>query len=406
MANSIGIGNRIGSSSGQSWSSFWASLLASPNSDLVQWNSIDAIPTTSSVYLSAIYDADVKQGISSLMTYKGERMTGYRTISKIMIHNMTNTNITNIIFYIWRYDGSTFNRVYMEDITAKIDNVNEVKTITLATPVDVIEGDFTGTFYRKGTTGNVNIAAAVTPITAGLRYKTNLDYDVAPYSFLTLGTNSSNVQPIHCLGQAPMIVGCGDSLMESYNLHTSMVDTARTVVDVAKSWLYKLYASDNRFIYQNCGIGAQTTTQIEARFNRDVVLKKPKIAIINGGINDIGGGAITEATFLSNWTSILDMCKNNSIIPIVWKMMPDSNFNNAQMQTRDAWNTSLTTLFNSYTIKGKQLIDWDALLGEFRAGGDAGNLWNLKAAYDQGDHVHLNEDGQTLLASTVLALFS
>ena len=373
------------------------------NVDEVLWNSIESLPTSGGVPYPATVDADPKKGNMNITLYKYQRMTGNGTLSSIMLYNITTTNVLNLMFYVWRFDGSTFNRVYYEDILSKLTAGPGIKTVSLATPVNIQEGDFTGLFAKANPQASVNyyinkvgfnaLAVDDAPITT--------DYDTTPVNWLS-HTLSPYTIIVHGLGQAPLIVGIGDSMIESYPSHTSMVDGARTAVDVDFSWMYKLHALDNRFIYQDCGFGGETSTMVLARFNRDVVLKKPRFVVINGGVNDIAEGVISKATFLSNWEDMLDACLANDIIPIVWKIMPCNNLDNTEMQTRDEWNADLVTLFNTYNIAGKIIIDWDADLGVNRVGGDPGNLWDINPTYKHADNTHLLEAGQAKIAEVML----
>lgn len=371
-------------------------ILPSPATDLVQWNSIDSIATTGAA-LNA-----TTGGMTFLNKFKGERVTGYRNISQVDFYNIALTNVAAIKFYVWRLNGSsTYDKVYEEDITAKVTAGAGIKNVTLATSIAVIEGDYIGMTYQSSSVNtqcNYLAAAAANSV----RYNALVSAPTDPYAFDSQ-TGIAYKAAYQVKGAAPLVVGIGDSIMDSYPLHTSMVDTGRTEFDVVKSWLYKLYARDSRFIYQNCGIGAETTTLIQARFNRDVVLKKPKFAVINGGVNDLAAGIAegNKTTFLTKWTAILDACVTNSIIPIVWKIMPWNAGTTDQMNARDDWNAALVTLFNTYSIPGKIIIDWDNDLGVFREGGPAGNKWDINPTYINGT-VHYSEPGQAKIAEVML----
>jgi lysophospholipase L1-like esterase len=155
---------------------------------------------------------------------------------------------------------------------------------------------------------------------------------------------------------------------------------------------------DALYTYQNMGIGSQTSTMVAARFTADVVNLKPKIALIQGAVNDISGGLITEATFLSNYTTMLDACVTASIVPVICKMIPWTNGTNANMQTCDTWMASLQALVATYS--SAVWVDFTTELGQFRVGGDVGNLWDLKAAY-AADGVHPNLAGYTKMAELI-----
>jgi lysophospholipase L1-like esterase len=97
------------------------------------------------------------------------------------------------------------------------------------------------------------------------------------------------------------------------------------------------------------GIGSQTTTQIAARFTADVVDLKPKVVIMEGGVNDLAT-SVTKATFITNWTNMLNAAQaSSSICTIeVLKILHGQMGQTVQCKWDD-WNASLTTLAASYS---------------------------------------------------------
>lgn len=148
----------------------------------------------------------------------------------------------------------------------------------------------------------------------------------------------------------------------------------------------------------NVGVGGNTTTQIAARIAADAIALAPSAGImINGGVNDIIGG-VSEATFLSNWTAMLDACVVAGIPPVVLLMGPWSAGSEAQSTQRDSWNASLSSLAAGYQTA--VVVSLSAALGQFRAGGPVGNLWDLVPAYSS-DGLHLTSAGYTAMAQAV-----
>ena len=271
------------------------------------------------------------------------------------------------------------------------------RSIFLATPLAVREGDFYSYYTKKANTGVVGVfycegvADSMYYHYAGVppdSYNWNAFASPLPYATIS-----------HFYMQAPLIVAIGDSITQGATLNYSMIWPGDTgAFDFNVSWEGKLYNLDNKCIYQNMGHGGDTTTQISARFDSDVIALKPRIVTIEGGVNDIDGGVITKATYLANITSMLNKCVTANIVPIVFEIMPWTNGTTVQMQKRDDWNTSLRTLVASYPTA--KIINWDTLLGKFRAGGDAGNLWDIQTAYDLGG-VHYNEAGNAVIAAEI-----
>lgn len=72
------------------------------------------------------------------------------------------------------------------------------------------------------------------------------------------------------------------------------------------------------------GISGQTTSQMLLRFQQDVVALKPKVVVINAGINDIAENAgpyDIDAT-MGNIVSMVDIAKANKIKVILTTVLP------------------------------------------------------------------------------------
>jgi hypothetical protein len=128
---------------------------------------------------------------------------------------------------------------------------------------------------------------------------------------------------------------------------------------------------------------------------------QPSMILINGGINDVAAGTVTQAQFLANWKTMLDYAVAKDAIPIVLLMGPWTGGTTAQMRTRDAWNTALTSMAGTYTQA--VVVDANTVLSQFRAGGDAGNLWDPIAGMLGSDGLHPTATGYTAFANAIIA---
>ncbi len=126
---------------------------------------------------------------------------------------------------------------------------------------------------------------------------------------------------------------------------------------------------------------------------------RPRVAILQCGVNDLAGG-VSQATFLANWTTMLDACKAAGVETVVCKIAPWTNGTSVQMQTRDTWNAALATLAAGYP--DAVVVDFDDYVGTARAGGDASNKWDIASAYAAGDGVHFNGLGYARMAQAIL----
>jgi lysophospholipase L1-like esterase len=75
------------------------------------------------------------------------------------------------------------------------------------------------------------------------------------------------------------------------------------------------------------GIAGQTTDQMLIRFRQDVISLKPKVVVIQGGLNDIAGlhGSSTEEMVIDNLTSMTELAKANGIRVVLASVTPVCN---------------------------------------------------------------------------------
>lgn len=199
---------------------------------------------------------------------------------------------------------------------------------------------------------------------------------------------------------APNIICIGDSLTSGALTHNSAANiglppyTSWTLVN---SYPYKLGALTG-LTYQNLGVAGQTSASMVSRFTSDVLNLKPAVCCILAGTNDVNT-AVSLATYLANMKSMLDSCRDHAIVPVLMTIPPSSGFNATNSRSIDTFNAALTVLAAAYV--DCVLVDTHTLLGQFRGGGDAGNVWDLQAAYDGGDGTHLSAAGYQVIAQAI-----
>lgn len=76
--------------------------------------------------------------------------------------------------------------------------------------------------------------------------------------------------------------------------------------------------------YLNRGIGGQTSPQMLVRFRQDVIKLKPKVVVIQAGLNDIASlhSPITQQMFAENIMSIVELAKANNIKVVLTSLTP------------------------------------------------------------------------------------
>lgn len=76
--------------------------------------------------------------------------------------------------------------------------------------------------------------------------------------------------------------------------------------------------------YFNRGIAGQTSPQMLVRFRQDVIKLKPKVVVIQAGLNDIASinSPITQGMFAENIMSIVELAKANNIKVVLASLTP------------------------------------------------------------------------------------
>ena len=76
--------------------------------------------------------------------------------------------------------------------------------------------------------------------------------------------------------------------------------------------------------YLNRGIGGQTTPQMLVRFRQDVIALKPKVVVIQAGLNDLAGvaGPASEGTMSDHFISMVELAKFNGIRVVLASLTP------------------------------------------------------------------------------------
>ncbi|MFT3794229.1 SGNH/GDSL hydrolase family protein [Flavobacterium sp.] len=137
----------------------------------------------------------------------------------------------------------------------------------------------------------------------------------------------------------------------------------------------------------NKGIGGQTTPQMLARFEKDVLALRPKIVVIMAGTNDIAGntGPMTLQMTLDNIVKMTEMAKANKIKVVLCSVLPANGFPwNRSIQPADKI-IALNQMIKAYADKNKIVYaDYYRVTVDQNKG--------LKKEFS-GDGVHPNKKG-------------
>jgi lysophospholipase L1-like esterase len=308
------------------------------------------------------------------------------------------TELDELWFTVWRKNGGTYDFIASEDILPLISSGAGIKTITLVTPMAVQVGDFTGVNWIGNTTVPLFLTSVTAPHAPGLYYLLtdpgNTSYN---WEGFELAASITGYTPIQVYMQAPHVVFIGDSYLTGYPTYFPPPDYLGNGGDITISLPYKV-STDLGLVWQNQGIGAETTAEILARFTAGVIDKKPFFVVINGGGNDVADGVL-HATTMANIEDMFDLALAAGIIVFFMLIPPLGAMDNTDAAKCDALNTDIIALC---ATMGVTVIDPRPIVGEFRTGDTPGNLHDLQAIYDVGDETHLNDAGQIVLATEVV----
>ena len=329
------------------------------------------------------------------------RQDGTIERAEFYVNDLTDTN--GVYVTIWRKnaEGDAYDRVgESENLISRLV-AGQVNEVDFESPIDgVLTGDYYG--MRLTQSGDSDVSQLV--LRSDVQHAAVLWFDENPgdsHVDWEHGTEDAigpgEAVPIRLCMRAPVIVAIGDSIVAGRPGNYSFTE-AREAMDLSASFP-NIVARALDVTAQNMGTGGNTIGQIEERFVRDCVELKPKIAIINGGVNDLNTWGTSKAAFLESWTAILDTCEENGIVAVVLGILPWSNGSNARMRTRDEWNASLRALVESYD--GFVYVDGDPYVGVRRAGGDPNNLWDI-APECNADGTHFTREGDSRIALAIL----
>lgn len=151
------------------------------------------------------------------------------------------------------------------------------------------------------------------------------------------------------------------------------------------------YKSKKAKIIANMGVAGNTTTQMLARFDADVLAYHPNVVFIQGGTNDLGA-SVAKETIASNLEKMVIKAKSAGIVPVLMSVLPR---NNATINTECAkLNLLISKLARAYGIL---MIDIASTMTDPITG-------YMIAAYTS-DGIHPNTGGQAVISDAVVAQF-
>ncbi len=319
-------------------------------------------------------------------------------------------SITAFFFEVWRKQGETWNRISQENIWPSVKG-GQVNDITLKSAPLAQEADYIGYGYTCTSDPGLFLTAATDPDLydpAGAynnkSYATEAEPSAKNFDW-AVQTPLMLYVPIKVYMQPPVMVFTGDSIISGAPGHLSFVDTyfpgaypgrAPVGIDPSTTIPYKV-GKALKVSYQNMAMAGATSEWVLKNVFNDCVKLKPRVMVISVGVNDVSTSS-NKAGFLANYTTMLNACTANNIKPVVNLLTPRTDLADAKSRELDDWNVSLIALANKY---GAVIVDARAAVGQFREGGDPGNIWALKQEY-AADVVHFKPAGHTKIAEVMV----
>jgi len=344
------------------------------------------------------------------------------------------TNLTDLYFFKSTCTSMAANActVFTNTYTAQITGPftpNAVNTFTLATPLAVSKWDAEGVQLDWSTPHATNLAALSAQLIPAVTGNGDSTLPEACYSQLniskpatltlsamTLIPNAGCI-PVGIYMAPPYLSGIGDSIMGSAPAPSdSVADALAQDYPIPSTYSPVHFWAGNFPVvptYQSMGWSGQTCVQVQTRFTTDAANLGPTLLLIECGINDINGcNAGTGCTgpqitaIETAIDSMMAAAQTAGLKTFVMLAGPDSasqSGSNARMLSEDTVNANTIAMAPGY---GATVVDWRCLLGQFRAGGSAGNCWDWQTAYEYMDGlgVHPNQAGVQLIGNLIYSL--
>ena len=120
--------------------------------------------------------------------------------------------------------------------------------------------------------------------------------------------------------------------------------------------------------YLNRGIAGQTSAQMLVRFHQDVVALKPKVVVIQAGVNDLL--VATEGVIADNYMSMMDIARINGIRVVLASVTPVCDCYTKQTGLRPQGKIiSLNGWIRDFAGDGRRHLNYYAALADGETSG-------------------------------------
>ena len=365
-------------------------------------NVVQVAPYQSATYAAG--DFGPNSGETSFEFINGgnaQRLRQTGTLQRVKVSIAATTGVTGFYVKLWRKLASN-----NYSLVGTSENLNSqlsagiVDTLDLSTPIAAQLGDYVGVRVTYSS-ASAQLFNSETPVnTSSTIY--SISNTTATDTFFAWESQTATANACVVLESymtAPVLVAIGDSIMSGNSGTASLIETNGTYV--AGIDIPDRIATGTRWSVQNMGYsGNRLVGNILPRWTNDVLNSYPRIALLEGGVNDLRDGAST-ASILAAYNTMLSNCVTAGIQPVLIGIMPFRTLSGAtdlMLTNRDVLNLQLRS---AVTSAGGVYVDPDPYIGAFYSGGPVNNRWQLTRTADSGDGIHLSNLGRAAVVKAV-----
>lgn len=336
---------------------------------------------------------------------KNYRIRQDGNVSSVRLSVGSVAGVTGFYVKVWREVATgVFDLVSTSENLSSQLSAGSVNTLNF-TPITAAVGDYISVRVTYSS-ASAQIFRTVSPSASGSTLYSVSNSNPSDSGFAWTSQTSAGSLAVTVesyMDNAPVFVSIGDSIMAGNAQGASLIEPTGTFSRFGD--IGYLVSQATGWPYQNMGIGGNSMAQIAARISSDLIALNPRIALMEGGVNELINGT-NAATVMVSWQAALDAVVAAGIRPVVIGVLPFRNSASAtdsELQQRDSLNALLRVAVEAV---GGIYINPDETVGSFYAGGDANNRWALSAIADSGDGLHLSRWGQVALAQQVASVLS
>ncbi len=363
----------------------------------------------------------------------GSRIIAEGQVSQVKTFVNDVTNATALYYEVWRVNPSgTFSLVGRSQNLLSATVAGSATTYTLATPIAVKSGDYSGMVVLGSFSAAVNTFTGSTAQAMGVYpawtvrnvgLTSTVDFVAATTS--AVAPVATNQNPIEVYESSAPVVACmtdskgtgtpfsSDYLQASGSSGTYVFPIAADFTySTTTSTLTSLIDPSNQpcaYVQRNLGYAAAnysvpggTSAMMLSNVLPSVLAAKPAVVVINTSVNEALQGIATSTT-QTNYTSIINQLVAAGIKVIDVGAEPATSLTDAQWATMQ---TNLTNTQAACAAAAAPGCTWvypavAAALGQYRPTGPVGNLYNAAPAFLAADNLHWNNLGAQTMGTVL-----